>query len=217
MVAIVTHNDSPVPGTGPPWPEWRVVMRIVGQVIDIMRAGLLRMGQWMLGAVLASLVALAHAQPSFAPHGGGFGHAPMMREASPMHWGGDHFGGGMRPGAGERRNSPAPMRVADQSGWRERGAPGGGGRQTERRETPGFGANPYGNGFGSGFGNSRGPIQPVSAETRQVPHPPADSPVRAGSIREDVARYNEERGAFRPFQRGGGDVPRPPMPSPYRN
>jgi hypothetical protein len=195
-------------------------MRIVGQVIDIMRAGLLRMGQWMLGAVLASLVALAHAQPSFAPHGGGgggfhgggggFGHAPM-------HWGGGgHFGGGMQPGAGERRNSPAPMRVADQNGWRERGAAGGG-RQAERRETPGFSANPYGNGFGNGYGSSRGPIQPVSAETRQVPHPPADSPVRAGSIREDVARYNEERGAFRQFQRGGGDVPRPPMPSPYRN
>lgn len=202
-------------------------MRIVGQVIDIMRAGLLRMGQWMLGAVLASLVALAHAQPSFAPHGGGgfhgggggFGHAPMMRDSSSMHWGGGHFGGGMQPGAGERRNGPAPMRVADQGNWRERGAPGGGGgRQAERRgETPGFSANPYGNGFGSGYGNARGPIQPVSAETRQVPHPPADSPVRTGSIREDVARYNEERGTFRPFQRGGGDVPRPPMPSPYRN
>ncbi|WP_321813732.1 MULTISPECIES: hypothetical protein [unclassified Paraburkholderia] len=200
-------------------------MRIVGQVIDKMRAGLLRMGQWMLGAGLAALVALAHAQPSFAPHGGGgfhggggggFGHAPMMREATPMHWGG---AGAVRqprygnmPGGGARYNNPAPMRVADQGGWRERGAPGGG-RQAERRETPGFSSNPYGN----GFSNYRGPIQPVSAETRQVPHPPADSPVRAGSIREDVARYNEERGTFRPFQRGGGDGPRPPMPSPYRN
>jgi hypothetical protein len=197
-----------------------MVMRIVGQVIDIMRAGLLRMGQWMLGAGFAVLCALAYAQPSFAPHGGGFhgggggfGRAPMMREASPMRWGGGgHSGGGMQVGASERRNAPAPMRVADQGGWRERGAPGGG-RQAERHETPGFNSNPYGN----GFGGYRGPIQPVSAETRQVPHPPADSPVRAGSIREDVARYNEERGAFRPFQRGGGDVPRPPMPSPYQN
>ncbi len=201
-------------------------MRIVGQVIDIMRAGLLRIGQWTLGAVLAALVALAHAQPSFAPHGGGggfhggggFGHAPMMREASPMHWGGGgHFGGGMAAAGGrERHNGAAPMRIADQGGWRERGAQGGA-RQSERRETPGFSNNPYGNGFGNGFNGGRGPIQPVSAEARQVPHPPADSPVRAGSIREDVARYNEERAAFRPFQRGGGDVPRPPMPSPYRN
>jgi hypothetical protein len=197
-----------------------MVMRIVGQVIDIMRAGLLRMGQWMLGAGFAVLCALAYAQPSFAPHGGGFhgggggfGRAPIMREASPMRWGGGgHSGSGIQVGASQRRNAPAPMRVADQGGWRERGAPGGD-RQAERHETPGFNSNPYGN----GFGGYRGPIQPVSAETRQVPHPPADSPVRAGSIREDVARYNEERGAFRPFQRGGGDVPRPPMPSPYRN
>ncbi|TAM02304.1 MAG: hypothetical protein EPN70_17230 [Paraburkholderia sp.] len=73
----------------------------------------------------------------------------------------------------------------------------------------------HGGGFG-GYGN--GPITPVSAQTRSVPHPPADSPVRAGSIREDVARYNEERGAFRPVQqRSGGEAPRPPMPSPYRN
>lgn len=193
-------------------------MRIVGQVIDTMRAGLLRMGQWMLGAGFAVLCALAHAQPSFASHGGGFhggggfGRAPMMREASPMRWGGGgHFGGGIQAGASNRRNSAAPMRVADQGGWRERGASGG--RQAERHETPGFSSNPYGN----GFGGYRGPIQPVSAEARQVPHPPADSPVRTGSIREDVARYNEERGALRPFTRGGGDVPRPPMPSPYRN
>lgn len=62
-----------------------------------------------------------------------------------------------------------------------------------------------------------GGITPVSAETRPTPHPPADSPVRAGSIREDVARYNEERAAFRPFARGSADGPRPPMPSPYRN
>ncbi|WP_322043790.1 hypothetical protein [Paraburkholderia sp. J67] len=178
---------------------------------------------------MTALFAFAHAQPGFAPHGGfhgggggGFGRAPMMRAAASMHWG---AAGGPGGHYGER---PTPMRVADQGGWRERGGPGGprgsggpGGpgsnRQPERRETPGYSSNPYGNGFGNGYSNYRGPIQPVSAETRQVPHPPADSPVRAGSIREDVARYNEERGTFRPFPRNGGDVPRPPMPSPYRN
>jgi len=63
-----------------------------------------------------------------------------------------------------------------------------------------------------------GGITPVSAQARPAPHPPsADTPVRAGSIREDVARYNEERSTFRSFARGGAGVPHPPMPSPYRN
>ncbi|HKT96915.1 MAG TPA: hypothetical protein VJS30_10300 [Paraburkholderia sp.] len=195
----------------------------VGQVVDTMRAGLLRMGQWIAGAGLAALVAFAHAQPAFAGHGGGgfhggFQSAPMMREAPraamPMQWGGQRGvarrGDGGVPGV---RYGVQPMRVADQGGWRERQ----GAHQAERRGG-GFNGGPYGNPYGNGFGGGyHGPIQPVSAEARQVPHPPADSPVRAGSIREDVARYNEERGTFRPFQRNGGDVPRPPMPAPYRN
>ncbi|MFC4708499.1 MULTISPECIES: hypothetical protein [Paraburkholderia] len=141
----------------------------------------------------------------------------MMREASrpamPMQWGGQR-GGAMRRGSDGFGGAPGghygggPMRVADQGGWRGRQS----GHQQERSRG-GFNSNPYGN----GFGGYHGPIQPVSAEARQVPRPPADSPVRAGSIREDVARYNEERSTFRPFQRGGGEVPRPPMPAPYRN
>lgn len=205
----------------------------VGRVIDTMRAGLLRMGQWVLGAGLAALVAFAHAQPAFAPHGGGFhgggfGGAPMMhaapRTAMPMQWGGQRGGarhegggyGGNYGGAPGGRYGAGPMRVADQGGWRERQGGHQGGHQAERRGG-GFNGGPDGNPYGNGFGGYHGPIQPVSAESRQVPHPPADSPVRAGSIREDVARYNEERGAFRPFPRNGGDVPRPPMPAPYRN
>jgi hypothetical protein len=137
-----------------------------------------------------------------------------MRPMSPM-------GGGQHGGWGT--HGAAPMRVADQGGWHER-APSN--RAPEpRRGDPAAGpagnpggipaGSPYGNGFGSGYRNS--PITPVSAQTREVPHPPADSPVRTGSIREDVARYNEERGSYRPYPRNGGDVPRPPMPSPYRN
>lgn len=202
----------------------------VGQVIDTMRAGLSKIGQWVLGAGFAALIVFAHVQPALAGHGGGdfhgggFQSAPMMREASrpatPMQWGGQR-GGAMRRGGEGYGGAPAghyggapvghygggPMRVADQGGWRERQ----GAHQPERRG--GFNSNPYGN----GFGGYHGPIQPVSAEARQVPRPPADSPVRAGSIREDVARYNEERSTFRPFQRSGGEVPRPPMPAPYRN
>ena len=180
------------------------------------------MGQWIVGAGLAALVAFAHAQPAFAAHGGGFQSAPMMHEAPraamPMQWGGQRGGarrGGGYGGAPGERYGAGPMRVADQGGWRERQGPSGG-RQAERRGG-GFSGNPYGNPYGNGFGGYHGPIQPVSAEARQVPHPPADSPVRAGSIREDVARYNEERGALRPFPRNGGDVPRPPMQTPYRN
>jgi hypothetical protein len=185
----------------------------VGRVIDTMHAGLVRIGRWVLGAGLAALVAFAHAQPAFAPHGGGFHgggfeRAPTMHEAPRAAMPGGH-------------NGATPMRVADQGGWHERG--GGGGRQPQP-ERRGEGANggknaggPYGNPYGNGFGGYHGPIQPVSAETRPVPHPPADSPVRAGSIREDVARYNEERSSYRPFQRSGGEVPRPPMPAPYRN
>ncbi|WP_310631108.1 hypothetical protein [Paraburkholderia sp.] len=195
----------------------------VGQVIDTMRAGLLRMGQWIVGAVLTALVALAHAQPGFhGGGGGGFERAPVVREA-PRGYGGMQGMRGMSGMPGMRyapHGGAASIRVADQGGWRERG----GGRQAGRRDNGGergYGGNPYSNPYGNGFatgGGYHGPIQPVSAETRQVPHPPADSPVRAGSIREDVARYNEERGGgFRPYTRGGGDVPRPPMSSPYRN
>jgi hypothetical protein len=61
-----------------------------------------------------------------------------------------------------------------------------------------------------------GAITPVSAESRAVPRPPANAPVRAGSIRADVARYNEERGASRAMPRQSDD-PRPPEGSPYRN
>lgn len=174
------------------------------------------MGRWVLGAGLTALVAFAHAQPAYSPHGGGFQRAPMVRP------GGTHGGWGAQGAAptrretgaswigygGSGRNAAVPTRVADQGGWHERG----GNRPPERSSNGGNAG--YGNGYG-GYRNS--PITPVSAETRQVPHPPADSPVRTGSIREDVARYNEERGAFRPFPRNGGEVPRPPMSSPYRN
>lgn len=63
-----------------------------------------------------------------------------------------------------------------------------------------------------------GAITPVSTEGRPVPRPPANAPVvRTGSIRADVARYNEERGAVRSIPHPPDDVPRPPTPSPYRN
>jgi len=199
------------------------------------------MAQWVFGAGLSALVAVAHAQPAYASHfgGGGFQRSPVASPgarpmARPMSGGAPHGGWGMREASPARRESPsfsgygvgrggnggsdrygaAPMRVADQGGWQERGGRAGrSGRGDEGQPDRAGGGN-----YGGGYRVYRnGPITPVSAETRPVPHPPADSPVRAGSIREDVARYNEERGSFRPFPRGGGEVPRPPMPSPYRN
>ena len=43
---------------------------------------------------------------------------------------------------------------------------------------------------------AQSPYRPISADVRQVPRPPGGGnvPLRAGSIRADVARYNEERG-----------------------
>ncbi|MFL9963264.1 hypothetical protein PQR02_19720 [Paraburkholderia sediminicola] len=71
---------------------------------------------------------------------------------------------------------------------------------------------------GDGVGRMQyaGAITPVSAESRSVPRPPPNGPVRSGSIRADVARYNEERGSARATQRPADD-PRPPEGSPYRN
>ncbi|KOT01273.1 putative exported protein [Burkholderia mallei] len=43
---------------------------------------------------------------------------------------------------------------------------------------------------------AQSPYRPISAEARPAPHAsgPGNVPMRAGSIRADVARYNEERG-----------------------
>jgi hypothetical protein len=213
-----------------------------------MHAGLSKLGQWVLGAGLAAFFALAHAQPGFSGHGGGggFARAPSMPSMPAMHsmsaapasrggmsgmsWGGGYHGavyggqGAPSPGRAAAGYAPSPMRVAEQGGRHDRGAgraPNqwqGQVQQQAPHRTYSYGT-PFGGDYGGYRGNPHGnPITPVSAESRQVPHPPPDSPVRAGSIREDVARYNEERGGtYRPFPRNSGEVPRPPMPSPYRN
>ncbi|PMS31445.1 hypothetical protein [Paraburkholderia rhynchosiae] len=67
-----------------------------------------------------------------------------------------------------------------------------------------------------GIPSYAGALTPVSAESRPGPRPQGNAPVRSGSIRADVARYNEERGSMRAIQRQGDDA-RPPEGSPYRN
>jgi hypothetical protein len=158
----------------------------------------------MLGAVLTALCSLAYARMPQAPHGGGagggFSHARIQHDVrnvraergAPM----DHSirlareAGGVHGGY----NTSQPQRVA-------------GGYRDDNRADP-----------RSGF-QYAGAITPVSAETRSVPRPPEDeSMVRAGSIRADVARYNEERGASRPVPRPPDPyMGPPPRPTPYRH
>jgi hypothetical protein len=139
-----------------------------------------------------------------APHGGG-------------------GGGGFHPGIQhDVRNARAERGRPEDRGVRvAHGADGArGGYNVPQRVAGGAGgyrgdsrADPR-NGF-----QYAGSITPVSAQTRTVPRPPEDeSMVRAGSIRADVARYNEERGASRPVPRPPDQyMERPPGPSPYRN
>jgi hypothetical protein len=170
-------------------------------------AGLVKTRRWVAGAVLTALCSLAYAKVPQGPHGGGpgggFGRAgiqhdvrnvraergaPVDRNVRVARGAGGVHGGYNAP-------QPQPQRVA------------GGGYRGDNRPDPR-------NGF-----EYAGSITPVSAETRSVPRPPEDeSMVRAGSIRADVARYNEERGASRPVPRPPDQyLGHPPGPSPYRN
>jgi hypothetical protein len=167
-------------------------------------AGLVKTRRWIAGAVLTALCSLACAKVPQGWHGGaaggGFGRTGIQHDVrnvraergAPVERSVRlaHGAGGVHGGY----NTSQPQRV-------------GGGYRGDNRPDPR-------NGF-----QYAGSITPVSAETRSVPRPPEDeSMVRAGSIRADVARYNEERGTSRP-------VPRPPDqymdhpqgPSPYRN
>ncbi|MGH8780697.1 hypothetical protein [Paraburkholderia sp.] len=158
--------------------------------------------QWITGAILIVLASFAHAR-SEMPHGGfhggaGAGHfagSPFGARGNARGFG---FGGG--PAHADRRMSAmnvAPGRNALPAGMPAyRGGP---------RMMPHV-AQQYAGG-----------ITPVSTEGRPVPRPPSNSTlIRSGSIREDVARYNEERGFGRPVPRPQEDMPRPGA-SPYRN
>ncbi|HHV7523954.1 TPA: peptide-binding protein [Burkholderia orbicola] len=131
-----------------------------------------KIGRWVAGVLGALLMPLALAQP---PHGGhgfgghGFGGGDMRAYGQPA--------GG--PGAG-----PIWRRAAPPAGVRPGGVNGSGSRWG-LRPTPSY-----------GHYAAQSPYRPISAEVRQMPRPPGGGnvPLRAGSIRADVARYNEERG-----------------------
>ncbi len=168
-------------------------------------AGLVKTRRWVLGAVLTALCSLAYARMPQAPHGGG-------------------GGGGFHPGIQhDVRNARAERGRPEDRGVRvAHGADGvRGGHNGAQRVAGGAGGGYRGDSRAdprNGF-QYAGSITPVSAQTRTVPRPPEDeSMVRAGSIRADVARYNEERGASRPVPRPPDQyMERPPGPSPYRN
>lgn len=133
----------------------------------------LKVGRWVAGVLGALLVPLALAQP---PHGGqafgghGFGHG---------------FGGGdMRAYGRPAGNAPVWRRALPPGGARAGGVSGYGSRWG-LRPTPSY-----------GHYAAQSPYRPISADSRQMPRPPGGGnvPLRAGSIRADVARYNEERG-----------------------
>ncbi|MFM0738265.1 hypothetical protein PQQ51_13565 [Paraburkholderia xenovorans] len=189
-----------------------------------------RTKHWALGAVIAALCSFAYAKVPGMPHGGGGGgyaHTSAQGFAARGSVGNEarYDGANVRPSRGYGGNA-----VADRNAARgARGGVNGGANLGGGYYANGFGgynpgarrvAGPVGYSGYQGEGRSgmqyAGAITPVSAESRSVPRPPANAPVRTGSIRADVARYNEERGSSRVMQRQADD-PRQPDGSPYRN
>lgn len=179
--------------------------------------GLSRTKHWALGAVIAALCSFAYAKAPGVPHfGGGYSHVAANHGMR-----GEARGGGRYDGMTAARPAPVRNLAIDRSaGLPQRGAANYvGGNNGFGVYNPGMRrvAGPAGYaGQGRGGMQYAGAITPVSAESRGVPRPPANAPVRAGSIRADVARYNEERGSGRGMPRQGED-PRQPEGSPYRN
>ncbi|TKC89805.1 hypothetical protein FAZ69_10730 [Trinickia terrae] len=149
--------------------------------------GIRNFGRWAVGALCVAMLSFAHAQPPRMGHDG-------------------YYGGGARGYGGQARSYAAERRAGNPA--QARRAANGGAPWSGRSGGP-AGRDPV---YGT-------PIRPVSEEVprpfqRQDPNPPY---VRSGSIRADVARYNEERDSNRFVPRPPNDVPRPPAPSPYRN
>jgi hypothetical protein len=170
--------------------------------------GLSRTRHWAWGAVIAVLCSFAYAEGPGVPHGSAAG-AGYSYGAYGAH-GGRYAGAGEASAARSSRNAMASRDSHD---------------SRAARGNPNLADANFGYGFGTYKSGMRrvgdpsgyaGAITPVSAESRPVPRPPPNLPMRSGSIRADVARYNEERGAARPMQRPADDS-RPPESSPYRN
>jgi hypothetical protein len=195
--------------------------------------GLSRTKHWALGVVIAALCSFVYAKAPGMPHGGGGfsgAHSGAYAHMADRSMRVDMRGSGGSRSYGVSTSAARANRyqAADRNARMARG----GANYAGSNEGNGFGGangfgvyNPGARGLaapsrypddGGGRMQYAGAITPVSAESRQVPRPPANAPMRAGSIRADVARYNEERGASRVMQRQNDD-PRQPEGSPYRN
>jgi hypothetical protein len=171
-----------------------------------------------LGAIIAALCSIVYAKAPGMPHGGGYSHGYSQASADRL------MHGAM--GKSGRYGAPAAMPPRNSLTARNSPMPRGGANYAGGNYADGFnGYNPGIRRVGgpSGYaddGRGRmqyaGAITPISAESRSVPRPPPNAPMRTGSIRADVARYNEERGSSRMMPRQADD-PRQPEGSPYRN
>lgn len=176
-----------------------------------------RTKHWAWGAVIAVLCSFAYAKSPGVPHGGGGGYVYASGDRGmhrDMHGGGHAYGApAARPARNDmaERNARPPRGVVNFANGNYANGLGSYSPGVHRVAGPGG----YG-GDGRGGMQYAGAITPVSAESRSVPRPPPNAPVRTGSIRADVARYNEERGSGRAMQRQVDD-PRQPEGNPYRN
>lgn len=196
----------------------------------MVHAGLSRIKWWGTSALVVALTSLAYAKPPFASHerhgffgGGADYHASSF--GGPVH--GSHL-----PRANVSRDVPHGSRYARSDAQRVRvnatsrtdmtdayagHVSGSASRDTVQRMT--LPNDVYRNRPSAQYVGTQyaGAITPISTESRPAPHPPSSAQsAHVGSIRDDVARYNEERGASRQIPRPPADS-RVPAPSPYRN
>ncbi len=161
-------------------------------------------GRWLAGALCAAVAAIAHAQPPHgyraqfvAPHVHAFGGAQNPQNPRNAQ---NRFPAGMAPRAGTRANPQQRPFVMARDPYGRSG--------THMVPAPALAPA------------ATVPFRPVSDEARTMAREGGNAYMRAGSIRADIARYNEEREATH--------VPRPPnsnlegsavqrQPSVYRN
>ncbi|SIT39972.1 conserved exported hypothetical protein [Paraburkholderia piptadeniae] len=196
----------------------------------MVHAGLSRIKWWGTSALVVALTSLAYAKPPFPSHEGHgfFGGGAAYRVSS--------FGGPVRGnqvlranvsregahGGRYARNDAQRMRVnaTSRAGTSDAYAGHIGGsasRDTMQRMTLPY--DVYRNRPSAQYVGTQyaGAITPISTDSRPAPRPPANAQsAHVGSIRDDVARYNEERGVSRQIPRPPADS-RIPAPSPYRN
>ncbi|SIT35118.1 conserved hypothetical protein [Paraburkholderia ribeironis] len=170
-----------------------------------------------MGAAIAALCSFVYAKGPMA-HGGGFSYSHAAADRATR---ADLGNAGRYDGARTARHVRNSM--ADRNPRMPNGGANFAGSSFAERfgvYSPGMrrvaGASGY-PGDGRGRMQYTGAITPVSAESRSAPRPPPNSPMRSGSIRADVARYNEERGAASRAMQRQPDDPRQPEGSPYRN